>query len=93
MRVLDIFRSSCKSAQSEKSVKGPAMLLMRNLSQVRFASYHERKGMGMLRINRILIFPHIHLQTFYLKVFFELALVHKQSATGTVNFVINDPVT
>ena len=33
------------------------MLLMRNLSQVRLASYQERKGMGRLRVNRILISP------------------------------------
>ena len=35
-------------------MKGPAMLLIRNLSQVLLASYHDRKGMGMLHGNKIL---------------------------------------
>ena len=34
-------------------MKGPAMLLIRNLSQVLLASCHDRKGMGMLHGNKI----------------------------------------
>ena len=75
-----------------KSSKGPAMLLMRNLSQVLFASYHERKGMGILHDNRMLDNLQIFSQQFYLNVFLELVLLHKQSATGTVNFLIKVPV-
>ena len=34
-------------------MKGPAMLLIRNLSQVLLASCQDRKGMGMLHGNKI----------------------------------------
>ena len=47
---------SYKCFQSAKSWKGPAMLLMRNLSHVLLASNQERKGMGMLEVIQFLSF-------------------------------------